>query len=450
MPMKLNPITGKFDLISVFTDLGSISIGGAIGSGTNTRVLFNDGGFIGEDAGLTYNKTTDALTVAGYVQTSTGIGNGIAPILGSLTNYVSSNNITGVFSYNASAGANALVGYGFNNVTAGGNGYLAMSGSSYAGGGPFLSANSVAIYNASDTGGDINLQVANAIGKISFSTSNTPRWQVNVAGHLVGYVDNTYDIGTSGAIRPRNAFIGTSVQIGSAGLLYGVSANTLSLRNGTTAQSYEIYNTFTDVSNLESLRMLWFSNVAYIDTQQQGTGTARILNIGTSGAASFRVRTNSIDRWEVQSTTGHLLAVTDNSHDIGASGATRPRTIYAGTSVIAGSNISCSGFFQTTAGLFFTLTGGLRPMSDGVFRLEDNTATSFGRLQFGGSTSSYPSLKRSTTFLQARLADDSAFTNIQGKLTTDTNYTAGTVVETGYLTLYDATGTAYQVNAKAA
>jgi hypothetical protein len=66
-------------------------------------------------------------------------------------------------------------------------------------------------------------------------------------------------------------------------------------------------------------------------------------------------------------------------------------------------------------------------------------------LNFGGDTSSFPALKRDTTSLQARLADDSAFTNIQGKLTTETAYTAGTIVATGYLTLYDSTGTAYRV-----
>jgi hypothetical protein len=63
----------------------------------------------------------------------------------------------------------------------------------------------------------------------------------------------------------------------------------------------------------------------------------------------------------------------------------------------------------------------------------------------GGQTSSFPALKRSSTTLQARLADDSAFASVQGKLTTDTAYTAGTVVPTGYITIYDSTGTAYRV-----
>jgi len=71
--------------------------------------------------------------------------------------------------------------------------------------------------------------------------------------------------------------------------------------------------------------------------------------------------------------------------------------------------------------------------------------TAGGLFQFLGATSSFPALKRSSTTLQARLADDSAFASVQGKLTTDTAYTAGALVPTGYITIYDSTGTAYRV-----
>jgi len=46
--------------------------------------------------------------------------------------------------------------------------------------------------------------------------------------------------------------------------------------------------------------------------------------------------------------------------------------------------------------------------SDGVFTLYNNALTDFGRLQFGGTTSSFPALKRAGATLQVRLADDSA------------------------------------------
>lgn len=46
---------------------------------------------------------------------------------------------------------------------------------------------------------------------------------------------------------------------------------------------------------------------------------------------------------------------------------------------------------------------------------------SSGRFQFNGRTSSFPALKRSGTQLQARLADDSAFTEFCGKLNLETD-----------------------------
>ena len=47
--------------------------------------------------------------------------------------------------------------------------------------------------------------------------------------------------------------------------------------------------------------------------------------------------------------------------------------------------------------------------SDGVMTLSNYAFSDFSRLQFGGTTSSFPSLKRSTTRLQVRLADDTDF-----------------------------------------
>lgn len=74
-----------------------------------------------------------------------------------------------------------------------------------------------------------------------------------------------------------------------------------------------------------------------------------------------------------------------------------------------------------------------------------------GNHSFGGITSSFPMLKRSTTILQTRLADDSDFSFIQAKLRTHTNLTSGLVAATvnalvnSSIILYDAAGTAITV-----
>lgn len=51
----------------------------------------------------------------------------------------------------------------------------------------------------------------------------------------------------------------------------------------------------------------------------------------------------------------------------------------------------------------------LKVPSSGVITLTDNGDTSFVRLQFGGTTASFPALRRTSAALDVRLADDSAY-----------------------------------------
>lgn len=115
----------------------------------------------------------------------------------------------------------------------------------------------------------------------------------------------------------------------------------LAQRNGTNAQAFRLYNTFTDASNYERLSINYTSNVATIITQAAGTGnTNRQLRLmaGTNSKAQVRLdeTIGSVFAWDTTTITldsainfaGNILAGTDNTHDIGASGATRPKDVY--------------------------------------------------------------------------------------------------------------------------
>lgn len=113
----------------------------------------------------------------------------------------------------------------------------------------------------------------------------------------------------------------------------------------------------------------------------QSANAARTLSIGFAGMTlngTFRISTNGGDleltggnggaavqfitggayRWSVNS-SGHLLAATDNSYDIGASGATRPRSIYIGTSLIISGGAAITKHNSASATLDFGSTLGL-------------------------------------------------------------------------------------------
>lgn len=74
--------------------------------------------------------------------------------------------------------------------------------------GAMITANATATHTATAWGGELvfctSLNGASAI---------SARWKVAHDGHLLAFVDNTYDIGASGATRPRIGYFGTSLVV---------------------------------------------------------------------------------------------------------------------------------------------------------------------------------------------------------------------------------------------
>lgn len=65
--------------------------------------------------------------------------------------------------------------------------------------------------------------------------------------------------------------------------------DTLVLRNYTNAQTFRIYNTYTDASNYERAKLEWSSNVLRIGTEKLGTGSARALELQTDGVTRLTI-----------------------------------------------------------------------------------------------------------------------------------------------------------------
>lgn len=104
--------------------------------------------------------------------------------------------------------------------------------------------------------------------------------------------------------------------------------------------------------------------------------------------------------------TGNLLFSADNTYDIGASVATRPRRGYFSGTVTASGGFN-SESSSLSWGSIATPVSSVNSFTDGVIRIANGAGTDFTRLLFGGSTASFPALKRSGTGLLVRLADDS-------------------------------------------
>ena len=264
--------------------------------------------------------------------------------------------------------------------------------------------------------------ITNGAGSISIAASGGSGTVTSVSVTTANGVSGTVATATTtpaislslGDITP------TSVALNSDAFLVRDAANILAQRNGVTSQAKRVYNTYTDASNYERgvFDFKTTANVLTIGTEKLGTGATRNIQFLIGGVLKADYGVTSAGAWTFVNNIK-----TPNSFEA-------TLDIYLGRYLALGSGTVT----------IYSNTSGILQLSSGI-----GTGAGFDRLQFGGTTTSFPALKRSTTSLQARLADDSAFTNIQGKLTTDTAYTAGALVATGYITIYDSTGTAYRV-----
>lgn len=200
--------------------------------------------------------------------------------------------------------------------------------------------------------------------------------------------------GTSGKMLYDNAGV-----VGEANVY--AATNNIELRNSTNAQSILINRTYTSSTSYERLFVgadhaaSGITGFGVFAEAGSGGGTARGLWIGTVGSASLSFVTNNSSKWNINS-SGHFLTNTDNTYDIGASGATRPRNYYGGGTVIAASTI------QSTAGNVLgnafvlnrssTSYGSILDNGDGVMRFYNGAATSFTGIQMGGTSNQFPSI----------------------------------------------------------
>jgi hypothetical protein len=199
---------------------------------------------------------------------------------------------------------------------------------------------------------------------------------------------NGYSIQANGAgssIWARNdtAFfaIGTSADT----ILARDAANTLAQRNGTNAQAFRVYNTYTDASNYERQEITFQSNVVRWFSTSAGTGTLRNMEIlrGSTQHWLFNSAGNNFG--------ASLLASTDNTYDIGASSANRPRNIYAASSITSAGNVTGG------SGSYLRVSNGnaqIGAPTDGVMLLYNAGGSDFTRLQFGGTTNSFGAIAR--------------------------------------------------------
>ena len=181
--------------------------------------------------------------------------------------------------------------------------------------------------------GGVNLNGNVTVGDTSADTLTI---NSTITSNLI-FTDNTYDIGASGATRPRNLFLAGSATISGSQTLTGA----LTVDSTTDSSS-------TTTGSIQTDGGLGVAKAAFIGTNLNVAGNT---TLGDAAA----------DTVTVNGTVTSNLIFTDNTYDIGAAGATRPRTAYFGTSVVtpylSASTSASSNTGPTSGGVFLSSNG---------------------------------------------------------------------------------------------
>lgn len=151
---------------------------------------------------------------------------------------------------------------------------------------------------------------------LSFQTQGSTKWQIDSSGMFLAATDNAYDIGASGANRPRDLYLGRNLTVGGT---LGVT--------GAASFSSTVLLAADPTLNLQA------ATKQYADTKlTQAQGDARYQTPAQAAALYLPLSGGTL--------TGNLLFSTDNTRDIGASGATRPRDLYLGRNALVAGTLS--------------------------------------------------------------------------------------------------------------
>lgn len=187
--------------------------------------------------------------------------------------------------------------------------------------------------------------------------------------------------GVSGKLVINGAVTGTS---GTSQNSYVRGFDFVAPASSSAGGAFSVYNTYTDASNYEKGGLDWSttSNTLTISTSKAGTGSNRQIDIAS---ATGLVRINS----------------GGNSCDfrLEATANTNTATLFRAN----GTNMAYIGRISSQFGIFDGSAGAVL-----IFGGQGAGGTWNSLLQLGGTTSSFPALKRSSTTIAFRLADDSA------------------------------------------
>jgi hypothetical protein len=354
MSVIFNPFTGNLD----FNDTTKAA-------GSDTQVQFNDGGKLGGDSGLVFNKTTNKLTAGGDVELNDGGSftttlQTVTPTAARTISFPDATGTVGLVAgssgqvvYNnagAYAGVSTMTFDGTSVTLAGRliNSYTSLAsspakvftGTWFTGGTStttkphFLiepSGATSTAWSTSGTGLGVNAASGFVGNLLDLQVNGTSQVNVTSAGALsAATVTSRGSFAAANSLSVTNAFntvlwnaalfgwsSSSSISVTTTNLDVVITrdaAGILAQRNGTNAQTFRVYNTYTSGTNYELGKLEWASNVFRIGTEKgSGGGTARTVEVHTDSVARLALDTTG----SVRVVTGLTVATLPGTPAVG-------------------------------------------------------------------------------------------------------------------------------------
>lgn len=288
------------------------SSGGGTPGGSDTQVQFNDGGSFGGDAGLTFNKTTNALSIAGDLTVDTDV-----------LDVDTTNNRIGILtaapthSLTLGSTGNGMIIYGtadqttnYERIFLRWNGTTGQVGTEAGGSGTVRTmqiasgSSSIGITNAQSSSGYFTfsrgLTTAGSVQTV-FSGSNTQSSGTGVLLSLTPTINQSSTAGyTALLVNPTETTTGSGtknllqLQVGGTNR-FRVDNTGNTVLSSTATSGLQVFNTSDETTNYDKFQAKWSSNVFYLSNTAGGTGSARAIRLGTVAAAGTDLPVNYLE-----------------------------------------------------------------------------------------------------------------------------------------------------------
>lgn len=260
----------------------------------------------------------------------------------------------------------------------------------------------------------------NTATDLAFQTNDTVRWRVLSTGHFVA--ENGTEMLKWGSTTSFPALKRSTTQLQ---VRLGDDSNYTSLRasnygagaNGDSTHLF--YGSGTSpYFKLENTATTQFSNTGFkLVNTEVSSGHEEFLFFaekGSAGAATggtnFQIRRRNSAQTEA---TTHMVVDTSGNVCFNAGFTAGSGSSLQGNVGIKTSTMDTALCLTAAGGLSWVGRSRIYSPSSGVITLYNTGETDFGRVQLGGTSSSFPAIKRSSATVQFRLADDSNYAGIR-------------------------------------